>query len=165
VAETLRSYSLPAIIKWPNDVLIDGRKVAGILVESVWNGEAVDCTVIGIGLNVFRPAVPPQEMLQFPATSLEEAMGDPVPPRELILHDILKALLNWRTRLASDDLIAEWEEHLAFRGQIVQVTKRDAPTIRGTLIGLASDGSLLLDNEHGKRITVRFGDVRLRPGE
>ena len=81
------SFGLAPRIKWPNDVLIAGRKVAGILVESVWNGEAVDSSVIGIGLNVSREAVPPQEMLAFPATSIEEALGDSaVPPRELILR-------------------------------------------------------------------------------
>jgi len=166
VAGALRSYSLPASVKWPNDVLIAGRKVAGILVESVWSGEAVDCTVIGIGLNVSRTAVPPQEMLTFPASSIEEGVAEgPVPPREKILHDILERLLADRPRLTSDDLMAAWEENLAYRGQTVQVSGGEAETITGELMGLASDGSLLLIDEHGKHMTVRFGDVRLRPVE
>jgi len=71
VAESLRERGLDARIKWPNDVLIQNRKVCGILIESVWSGEDIDCVVIGIGVNVSQGSVPPEEMLQFPATSLE----------------------------------------------------------------------------------------------
>jgi BirA family biotin operon repressor/biotin-[acetyl-CoA-carboxylase] ligase len=165
VADVLRSYSLPIQVKWPNDVLVGGRKLAGILIESVWNGEAVDCTVIGIGLNVMRPSVPPKEMLNFPATSLEDVMGETIPPRESILRDILAAFIAGRPRLTSDDLIADWEESLAYRGDKVEVSKRGGEKISGRVVGLASDGSLLLDDRRGKRVTVRFGDVRLRPAE
>jgi BirA family biotin operon repressor/biotin-[acetyl-CoA-carboxylase] ligase len=165
VADALRSYGLQVEVKWPNDVLINGRKVAGILVETVWNGQAVDCTVIGIGLNVSRSAVPPQEMLNFPATSLEEEMGEAVPARELVLHDILQRLVARRPLLTSDQLITEWEANLAFRGEQVQIGQQDQETLTGILAGLAPDGSLLLNDDYGKPITVRFGDVRLRRAE
>jgi len=164
VAEALRGYSLAVEIKWPNDVMIAGRKAAGILVESVWNGETVDCTVIGIGLNVSRSAVPPQKTLIFPATSIEEQLGESsVPAREIILHDILQRLLANRPRLTTDDLIVDWEESLAYLGRKVQVFGREGEEpLTGELSGLASDGSLLLIGKRGKHITVRFGDVRLR---
>lgn len=165
-AEALQRYSLPVEVKWPNDVLIAGLKVAGILVESVWSGESVDCAVIGIGLNVLRAAVPPAETLIFPATSVEEQLSEgPMPSRESILHDILERLLANRPRLTTDDLIVDWEERLAYLGQKVQVTGNEGDTITGELRSLASDGSLLLIGKHGKHITVRFGDVRLRPLE
>src|SRR6266508_244708 len=70
VAQSLRARGLAAQIKWPNDVLVHERKVCGILTESVWAGEVVDCVVIGIGVNVLRGSVPPAESLVFPATSL-----------------------------------------------------------------------------------------------
>jgi BirA family biotin operon repressor/biotin-[acetyl-CoA-carboxylase] ligase len=166
VSDVLRSYSLNVEIKWPNDILVNGRKVAGILVESVWNGNEVDCSIIGIGLNVSSEAVPPQEMLAFPAISMEEALaGEAVPPREMVLHDILRALLAWRPRLTSDELISEWENQLAFRGSMVEVTRREGEPVRGLVSSLAPDGSLILQDAHGNPITVRFGDVRLRPAE
>src|SRR5512141_3093109 len=65
VAESLRKLGLDARIKWPNDILIQNRKVCGILIESVWSGEDVDCVVIGVGINVLEGSVPPEEMLQF----------------------------------------------------------------------------------------------------
>jgi BirA family biotin operon repressor/biotin-[acetyl-CoA-carboxylase] ligase len=162
LAEALRKRSLTPQVKWPNDILLEGRKVAGILVESIWSGDQVDCTVIGIGLNVARAAVPPPELLHFPAASLQEALGT-APKREAILHDILKAFLSWRPRLGSAELIEAWEQDLAFRGQQVQVTGQGAQTVSGTLIGLETDGSLRLHDKHGNPVTVRFGDVRLRP--
>src|ERR1043165_8929440 len=58
VVDALQTRGLITQVKWPNDVLLNGRKVAGILVESVWSGEEVDCVVIGIGMNVLKGFVP-----------------------------------------------------------------------------------------------------------
>ncbi len=162
VAESLRTRGLIAQIKWPNDVLIAGHKVCGILIESVWSGEDVDCVVIGIGVNVLKGSVPPPESLLFPATSFEEELGYS-PERLEILHDTLAALIELRSRMTSDEFIQQWESLLAFHGDLVQVESGDTPAIVGHVIGLESDGSLQLRNEHGESVTVRFGDVRLRP--
>src|ERR1041384_139030 len=116
VVDALRTRGLVAQVKWPNDVLLNGHKVAGILVESVWSGEEVDCVVIGIGINVLKEAVPPAEYLQFPATSLEESLGADV-DREQILNDILAGLIALRPHLGSDPFMASWGNVLAYRGE------------------------------------------------
>jgi BirA family biotin operon repressor/biotin-[acetyl-CoA-carboxylase] ligase len=162
VAESLIRRGLAAQIKWPNDVLIHGRKVCGILCESVWSGEDVDCIVIGIGVNVLKDSVPPRETLLFPATSLEEELGYP-PERLEILRKILATLIELRPRLGTDEFVEQWQSLLAFREQPVQVETGGQPPIIGQLVGLDSDGSLRLRKEHGESVTVRFGDVRLRP--
>jgi BirA family biotin operon repressor/biotin-[acetyl-CoA-carboxylase] ligase len=164
ITDSLRTGGLVAQIKWPNDVLLNGRKVAGILVESVWSGEEVDCVVIGIGLNVLKEAVPSANLLLFPATSLEESVG-PTVQREKVLHDILAGIFALRPHLGSDSFLASWEKALAFRGEQVQVEQGDGSLLTGKLLGLESDGSLKLSDETGKSIPVRFGDVRLRPGK
>lgn len=163
IADSLRTRGLAAQIKWPNDVLLNGRKIAGILVESVWSGEEVDCVVIGIGMNVLKDAVPSADLLLFPATSLEESLGAAV-EREKILHDILAGMIALRPHLGSDSFIASWEKALAFRGEEVQAEQGDGSLLAGKQLGLEPDGSLKLSDETGKSITVRFGDVRLRPG-
>jgi BirA family biotin operon repressor/biotin-[acetyl-CoA-carboxylase] ligase len=162
IADALRTRGLVPQIKWPNDVLLNGRKVAGILVESVWSGEEVDCVVIGVGMNVFRGAVPGEEVLLFPATSLEELLGPEV-QREKVLHDILAGIIALRPHLGSDSFIASWDTALAFRGEQVQVEQEDGTWMTGRLLGLEPDGSLKLVDEGGQSRTVRFGDVRLRP--
>lgn len=162
VADALRTRGLSAQIKWPNDVLLNGRKLAGILVESVWSGEDIDYVVIGIGINILKDAVPSADLLFFPATSMEEALG-PAIQREKILQDILAGIVALRPHLGSDSFIASWEKVLAFRGEQVQVEQGDGSVLTGKLLGLEPDGSLKLSDETGNSITVRFGDVRLRP--
>jgi BirA family biotin operon repressor/biotin-[acetyl-CoA-carboxylase] ligase len=162
VAEALRTRGLSAQIKWPNDVLINGRKVAGILVESVWSGEDVDCVVVGIGVNVLKEAVPPAEDLLFPATSLEDELGQP-PDRIEVLSEILAMFLSLRQSLVGEEFIAHWQGLLAFQDETVQVETGNTPPVSGKISGLDTDGSLRLLNEHGETVTVRFGDVRLRP--
>lgn len=161
VTYTLRAHQLAPQIKWPNDVLLLGHKVAGILVESVWSGEDVDCLVIGIGVNVLKGSVPPAHILNFPATSLEDELGYP-PDRLEVLSEIISVLIDLRPQLGRDEFMNRWSESLAFLGEQVQVELGDQPPVLGQLIGLESDGSLRLRDGHDKTVAVRFGDVRLR---
>ncbi|NOY99188.1 MAG: biotin--[acetyl-CoA-carboxylase] ligase [Chloroflexi bacterium] len=155
-------YHPHAQIKWPNDVLIEGRKMAGILVESTWTGEQIERAVLGIGVNVRSAAVPPPGQLAFPATSLEDTLGRPV-DRVSLLHDILAALIVWRTRLGTEDFIRAWDEKLSFRGEQVQVQAGNAAPLNGELLGLGADGSLQLRTPDGETVNVHFGDIHLRP--
>ncbi len=157
-----KSFGLPAQIKWPNDVLVTGRKLAGILVESVWLGEQVESVVLGMGLNVLRGSVPPPEKLEFPATCLEDILKAPM-ARESILHGILSALLEWRPRLGSRDFLKAWEERLAYRGEQVQVWGGSENPQTGTLLGLEADGSVRLLSPDGHPFLAHFGDMHLRP--
>jgi BirA family biotin operon repressor/biotin-[acetyl-CoA-carboxylase] ligase len=162
ITTSLLARGLSPQIKWPNDILLNGRKVAGILIESVWSGETVDCSVIGIGVNILKGAVPDTDMLVFPATSLEDALGYPSERAE-VLHDILAALILLRPQLGTDEFMAKWEKLLAYSGRQVQVEMGGEGSAIGTVSGLETDGSLLLRGDDGKSLTVQFGDVRLRP--
>ncbi len=162
VAGPVRKLGLDARIKWPNDILIRNRKVCGILIESVWSGEDIDCVVIGIGVNVLAASVPPAELLQFPATSLEAELSQ-APDRVELLRDILASLIELRPGMGTDEFLKQWEDLLALRGETVQVETEKTPPVTGQISGLESDGSLKIRNEHGESVTVRFGDVRLRP--
>jgi BirA family biotin operon repressor/biotin-[acetyl-CoA-carboxylase] ligase len=160
IAESCSQLGLAPRIKWPNDILLNGKKTAGILIETVWTGDDVDSLVIGMGINVHKDSVPPVEFLQFPATSLEDELGKEAPSREEILFSVMNAFIHWRERMGTDALIHAWEEILAFRGEQVQIQggNDEAPTI-GELIGLEPDGSLRLRDAHGKSVIIRFGDV------
>jgi BirA family biotin operon repressor/biotin-[acetyl-CoA-carboxylase] ligase len=163
IADSCVRLGLTPRIKWPNDILVNGKKMAGILIETVWSGEDVDSLVIGMGINIYKTSVPPAELLQFPATSLEDELGKKTPQRQQILFDILNALIHWRERMGTDEFINAWEETLAFRGEQVQIHTGSEAPIMGELLGLEFDGSLRLRDIHDKSIIVRFGDVSLRP--
>jgi BirA family biotin operon repressor/biotin-[acetyl-CoA-carboxylase] ligase len=162
LAESLLKLGLVPQIKWPNDVLLSSRKVAGILVESTWTGKELGALVLGMGVNVLNASAPPADQLLFPATSVETELGHPIERAEL-LKSIITKVLAWRPNLGTDVFLKTWEENLAFRGQQVQVEGRSGEPVIGELLGLESDGSLLLRAEHGKSVTVHFGEVHLRP--
>jgi BirA family biotin operon repressor/biotin-[acetyl-CoA-carboxylase] ligase len=168
VCEVLPAYGLHPEIKWPNDVLLNRRKVCGVLAESVWLGSKVESIVLGIGLNIRSEAVPPPEQIIFPATCLEAEL--PVSDRKetlfeqaSLIQQILQALLRWRGLLATGDFLHAWEEHLAFRGEQVEI-RSDAQVLKtGRVEGLEPDGSLRLLSPQGQTFTVQFGEVHLRP--
>jgi BirA family biotin operon repressor/biotin-[acetyl-CoA-carboxylase] ligase len=162
VSDALQIRNLDPEIKWPNDILLNMRKVAGILIELVWSGENVECVVIGIGINVTKGAVPSTDILRFPAISLEHVLGQP-PERVALLHDILANIITLRPHLGTDAFIASWQKKIAYNGRQVQVDMGGEKTVIGKVVGLESDGSLRIRDADGKYITVRFGDVRLRP--
>lgn len=155
-----QQLGLRAQIKWPNDILLGGRKAAGILVESAWTGNILDAAVVGIGINVTSSALPRADQLSFPATSLEGELGRSL-SRADILREVLTSLLAWRARIGTAEFIQAWEDVLAFRGQQVVVGQDGETPLNGTLLGLEPDGSLRLLAEDMPTI-VHFGEIHLR---
>jgi BirA family biotin operon repressor/biotin-[acetyl-CoA-carboxylase] ligase len=182
VADTLETgYRLPALIKWPNDVLIQRRKVAGVLAEAHWTGGNLSALILGIGINVAEASVGEAARrdphLRFPATSIESMLGHPVDRLDL-LAAVLEKLIEWRGRVAFPEFLTAWEEDLAFRGEWVQIVPGDSrgkdgfpsslegpgtKILEGQILGLAPDGCLRLRTRAGETITVRVGEVRLLP--
>ena len=159
-----REWNLAAQIKWPNDILLNGQKVAGILVENTWLGDQLQGVVIGLGLNISAQAVPPPAQVMFPATCLENALGHAV-DRWSLLRSILLNLVSWRSRLDSPEFFRAWEDHLAFKDQWVRVSGASAPERVGRVAGLSPSGSLRLVDQQGKEFQVDVGDVSLRSTE
>ena len=162
VCEALEMRGLQPGIKWPNDVLLNRRKVCGILAETVWLGDKVDSIVLGIGVNVRPEAVPSSGRLNFPATSVEAEMGRSV-DRLVLLKDILQALLRWRGLMLKARFRSAWENRLAFCGEQVEIRAEGVPSRTGLVEGLERDGSLRLRSRDGQAFTVQFGEVHLRP--
>jgi BirA family biotin operon repressor/biotin-[acetyl-CoA-carboxylase] ligase len=165
-----RVCGLSAELKWPNDILIGGRKAGGILLEAASAGGPgqapgdgrLEYAILGIGLNVEQAPLP--EQVDFPATALQLESGRPVDRLEL-LRAILQRLEAHYPRLAASDAGAlrdDWAARLAWLGEPVV-----AHTPEGDYAGLAEgtdvDGALIVRLESGERLRVRAGDVRLRP--
>jgi BirA family biotin operon repressor/biotin-[acetyl-CoA-carboxylase] ligase len=162
VALTLEGIGLTPQIKWPNDILLNRRKVCGILAESAWLGESVDSVVMGIGINISPNSIPPLEALSFPATSLESETHRRL-DRLNLLRDILLTLVAWRPRMGTVEFLRAWEERLAFLGEEVEVRVDGIPPRAGQVSGLERDGGLRLLGMKGESFVVQFGEVHLRP--
>lgn len=161
IADACLKLGLKPAIKWPNDVLLSGSKVGGVLVESTWSGNALEASVLGIGINVFAGSVPPESEISYPATSIESELGRPI-ARIVVLKEILLALIHWRASLGTEDFMQTWQGLLAFRGQEVTLASPDAEPITGILLSLENDGSARL--EVGNKIKIiQSGEIHLRP--
>ena len=158
-----RVAGVPAQVKWPNDLLLGGKKAGGLLAEAVHGAEA-PVVVLGIGLNVNQQAFPPE--LAEKATSVALEAGRPV-ERAALLAALLAALERRYDALAAGDgsaLLAAFERRMHGLGQPVAVrypgTAR-AP-LGGVVLGVAPDGALRLETLDGER-RLYAGEVTLAP--
>lgn len=149
-------------IKWPNDVLLNGKKAVGILVEGVWSGNALNGVIIGVGINVTANSVPKTVELLFPATYVESVCGEAINRFDL-LFNVISAIMNIRLTCSIDDLIKEWDEQLAFKGENVYILNRDGEQISGILIGISEQGKLTMQLENGEYQHFSSNEIRLRP--
>jgi BirA family biotin operon repressor/biotin-[acetyl-CoA-carboxylase] ligase len=146
------------LLKWPNDILLAGRKAGGLLLETAFTGPNLSYAVLGIGLNVSY--VPDPAEVDFPATSVQAEAGAPV-ERPALLHAILQQLERRYPHLASAALYADWHARLAWLGQRVTVRALDGDHT-GYLEAVTAEGSLCLRTAAGEHLEFLAGDVRLR---
>lgn len=155
-------YGLEAQIKWPNDVLLDDRKVAGVLVETQWTGDSLQTVLVGIGVNLKPRSVPDPAALAYPATCVEAFTRRPLQP-EIMLSQILGQLVRWRKLLGSPEFLAAWQERLAWKGRWVSVQDDGGAELHtGLLAGLSGNGALLLKDAGGAEVEIQAGDLHLR---
>jgi BirA family transcriptional regulator, biotin operon repressor / biotin---[acetyl-CoA-carboxylase] ligase len=155
-------FNLRPIIKWPNDVLLSRKKVAGILAEATWAGQTASGVILGIGINVASSSVPPAHELLFPAISVEQEMGHAV-DRLPLLRAVLEELLAWRPSMGSAEFFEAWESRLAFRGEWVEASQSGNKPLIGQVVRIDRDGNLILQDATGKEISITAGDIHLRP--
>jgi BirA family biotin operon repressor/biotin-[acetyl-CoA-carboxylase] ligase len=145
-------------IKWPNDVLLDGRKVCGILPEAVWTGNRVEGVVLGIGVNV-RIDFSGTELADW-AISIETALGQPV-DRLASLVFLLNRLDERATQLGTDTLYNAWRARLVTIGQHASIGDTENP-IHGFVEDVDETGALLLRDEEGVLHRLVAGDIAMK---
>jgi BirA family biotin operon repressor/biotin-[acetyl-CoA-carboxylase] ligase len=140
-------------LKWPNDVLLNGGKVAGILLESVGQGSGVSHLIIGIGVNLV--VSPPPEAVEAGALAPVSVLGETgvrIRPEELLDH-LASAFSRWEAQLVTygfAPIRTAWLARAARLGQ--EITARTmTETITGRFVTLADDGSLVLQTPDGRR--------------
>lgn len=163
VCQTIQQFcKIPSQVKWPNDVLIYGKKVCGVLAESDWRDGVVRALVLGIGINISPASLPSASSLHYPATSIEIECGHPV-DREQLLLNILTKLFALRSIISSEEFLHLWESNLAFRGEAITLASTSEKTVSGLLKGINKDGELLVLLESGEERCFRLGEIKLRP--
>jgi BirA family biotin operon repressor/biotin-[acetyl-CoA-carboxylase] ligase len=143
-------------VKWPNDVMVLERKLAGTLVESRLRGSALEAVVVGVGVNVGMRELPPD--IARVATSLA-LLGDPAPCREAVLAEFLRsfsARLDTFVEHGLGPLLPELREHDALRGERVTVSGTT-----GIGAGIDEDGALLVRDDGGTTHRVTSGTVEI----
>jgi BirA family biotin operon repressor/biotin-[acetyl-CoA-carboxylase] ligase len=149
----------PVECKWPNDLLLNGRKISGILLENTFQHEALAYSVIGAGINVNQREFP--EEIADRATSLAREHKTTL-DRKHLFQTILKEmdLLYKDVRNGNFSLVTkEWAKRCTMFGHPVTVAEHDQ-TISGIALRLNDDGGLVLETPHGTR-TIYAGDVRV----
>ena len=151
VARALRSsFGLEIELKWPNDVLIEGKKICGILVETSFTGSKLDFVILGIGINAnFEPHELP-EPISSCSTTLRAELGHDE-DLEALLFSVLRELSACYDALLSgrgEELLREAEELMGFP-RMARVLSGGRELV-GLAIGLADDGSLLVKSEDGR---------------
>jgi len=156
VVEAVRAVAeLPARVKWPNDVLVDGRKLGGILLERTATGAAV----VGIGLNV---STRPEELPVTEATSVQVAGG--VADRASLVKEMLRAFERRyvgyvRAAGAPESVLAAYREVCDTLGREVRVLLPDGASVRGTATGVDESGMLVVRQDDGVERSWSAGDV------
>jgi BirA family biotin operon repressor/biotin-[acetyl-CoA-carboxylase] ligase len=157
-------------VKWPNDLLVGGRKLGGLLVEAAQtSGGSVQSAVLGIGLNVDLAKSGLPEELRDAATSLSAETGHPV-SRLDVVRTVLRALEGCYEDFQSDGVagfVARWRELSSTLSSEVTVAPGtgDAPDVTGTVVDLSETGALVVEETSGGRREIWFGDVKLRATE
>ncbi|MEM2463542.1 MAG: biotin--[acetyl-CoA-carboxylase] ligase [Candidatus Bathyarchaeia archaeon] len=165
VAETLRQlYGLRVEVKWPNDVLVDGRKVCGILSEMKTMGEKVDYAIIGIGINANLDVEKdfPEEIRET-ATSIQKALGRKIALEELfkVLLEEMDSLYQIFLREGFTPILEEWKGFASFLGSQVEVSSNSEKFV-GTASDVNGDGALVLKLKDGSAKRFFVGEVSLR---
>jgi BirA family biotin operon repressor/biotin-[acetyl-CoA-carboxylase] ligase len=158
LCDAARATGVAATLKWPNDLLVDGKKLAGVLVEAQSQGTRLEAVVVGIGVNIAGELPAP---VADTAITLEAAAGAPI-DREAFIAVVLAHVERWVDRYVAmglEEIIPAWQDRMAL-GLAARATVDGAPLV-GMVWGLDDDGALLLRDSAGAIHRVRSGDVEV----
>lgn len=165
VANTIASeYNLHPFIKWPNDIWIENRKIAGILTEAVSDMDGVEFVVVGIGLNVNHKIDDFPSDLRTPPTSLQVEIGVPI-SRVQLFQKLLLNLTCYYSELRAGNFAAILENVRGISLMIGQNVRLE--TVNGLMTGKAlaidDDGFLVVEDSGGKIHTIMSGEIMIVP--
>lgn len=153
------SSGIDSVMRWPNDVLVRGRKVAGVVVEASYSAQVLSSAILGVGLNCNAP-LPTPDVQSGKATSLMSELHRPV-DEAMVRQSVLEALATTYTAwLEGADIVDESRPFLGTLGKQIVVKSRSGVELSCTATELDDLGGLVVINE-GERIVLHAEDVEL----
>jgi BirA family biotin operon repressor/biotin-[acetyl-CoA-carboxylase] ligase len=163
-ADAIEKFSgLLPLIKWPNDILLRDRKVAGLLNEIHSEMDRVHFMILGIGVNLNMDRKMFSKEIWNVATSLKKETGQPI-SRKAFLETLLQELEMWYAiflKKGPDAVLKAWRDRAQIKGRRVTVTSF-GETLAGIAIDVDSDGALILETEDGRQRRIVAGDVEYK---
>jgi len=163
-ADAIQKFSgLLPLIKWPNDILLRDRKVAGLLNEIHSEMDRIHFVILGMGVNLNMDEQMFQKEIRTVATSLKNEMGETI-SRKTFLQSLLLELERWYTIFLQEGsavILKAWRDRAHIQGKRVKVTSFGESVV-GTAIDVDSDGALILETTNGKRKRIVAGDVEYK---
>ena len=171
VCDTIaQNTGLESKVKWPNDILINHKKVCGILLDIATKGSSIEYAVIGIGINAnvnirkILPYIPDHKRNDVSVTSLKSELSGKYVNRPSFLKLLFERLEHYYCYLEKEDLggmviLNQINDRLDILNAVVTIQQTDK-TIEGLVVGLGLDGSLVLKKNDGSLIEVLSGDTR-----
>lgn len=152
----------PVKLKWPNDILLNGKKLAGILCEYI--PDTNPAVIVGIGINLNQTRFP--ENIQDIATSLKLETGETVNRTDFIINLLQNLDSEYKEFLQgkNENLIRKWTEQSDMFGKTVTIYKK-SKTLVGTALGLNPQGKLILQTAEGKKHILDSGELLGATGE
>jgi BirA family transcriptional regulator, biotin operon repressor / biotin---[acetyl-CoA-carboxylase] ligase len=168
VAEALRARGVEAKLKWPNDILLAGRKLGGILTELAFDPQAGASLVVGVGVNL---CLDPEQRVAIdqPAAALDERIAESrlAGEREGWIAALARAVLDAIDRFEQQGFgpfQVRFDELFAYAGRPVVLMQAGLPTLTGVPTGVDVEGRLLLSTDAGLQ-AVSSGELSLRPSD
>ena len=161
VAETIKTmFGLETKVMWPNDILVEGRKICGILTEAITSKDSVEFVVIGVGLNANVDLDSFPENLLETVTTLKHELGYEIDLKALVSRLLQTFEKKYKQLLQGlwPSLLKEWKDFASFLGERVAVTSFDE-VFRGEASDVGQDGALLIKLDGGGVKRVIAGDV------
>jgi BirA family biotin operon repressor/biotin-[acetyl-CoA-carboxylase] ligase len=159
LTKAIESFDLHATIKWPNDVRVNGKKIAGILLESEVTGQAINYVVVGIGMNLNIDITLFSTDIQPKSTSMSHELGNPVDYHEFLKTFFIQFGIFHKLFASQqyDRIIDEWKTHTDTLGKTIRV-QTSAETLQGIASDIDQSGFLLLRTEQGDTKRIMSGD-------
>ncbi len=162
IAKSIRSLGVDARIKWPNDVLIHGKKISGVLTEVNATFNEIDWIVVGIGIDSNLKLEDFSEDIRIGTTTLTEELPTKVDENELIaifLNEFEKVYQLYKDG-EIETILKDWRDLADTIGKYVNITQTGGKITQGYVVGINNEGSLIIERQDGNLEKIISGELR-----